>query len=93
MPASDSCRKKESLKFQNPSVSSMVYHKSEEHASEAENTDKEENVSIEDDVSDLESCGSSLEHGEVPVVKKDEEDGVETSSVCEANYIFIVIYS
>ncbi|XP_065716635.1 lysine-specific demethylase 4C isoform X4 [Patagioenas fasciata] len=83
MPASDSCRKEESLKSQNQSVSSIVYPKSEEHASEAENTDKEENVSIEDDVSDLESCGSSLEHGEVPVVKKDEDDGMETSSSAE----------
>uniref|UniRef100_A0A8C0AZD1 [histone H3]-trimethyl-L-lysine(9) demethylase n=1 Tax=Buteo japonicus TaxID=224669 RepID=A0A8C0AZD1_9AVES len=49
----------------------------------SENPDKEENVLIEDDVSNLESCGNSLEHGEVPVVKKDEEDGMETLSVLE----------
>lgn len=91
--ASDSCRKEESLKSQNQSVSSVPYHKSEGHASEAENANKEENVLIEGDVSDLESCGDSLEHGEVPIVKKDEEDGMETSSVCEANYIITVIYS
>lgn len=93
IPASDSCRKEESLKSQNHSVSSIPYHKSEGQASEAENPDKEENVLIEDDVSNLESCGNSLEHGEVPVVKKDEEDGMDTLSVCEANYIVIVIYS
>ncbi|XP_010123832.1 PREDICTED: lysine-specific demethylase 4C-like, partial [Chlamydotis macqueenii] len=81
-PASDSCRKEESLKSQNQSVSFILHHKSEGHASEAENPDKEENVLIEDDVSDLESCGSSLEHGEVPVVKKD-EDGMETCSSAE----------
>ncbi|XP_074877904.1 lysine-specific demethylase 4C isoform X2 [Buteo buteo] len=80
IPASDSCRKEESLKSQNQSVSSIQYHKSEGQASEAENPDKEENVLIEDDVSNLESCGNSLEHGEVPVVKKDEEDGMETLS-------------
>ncbi|KAM6035803.1 lysine-specific demethylase 4C isoform 4-T8 [Theristicus caerulescens] len=84
MPTSDSCRKEESLKFQNQSVSSIPYCKSEGHASEGANPDKEENVSIEDDVSDLESCGSSLEHREMPVVKKDEEDGMETSSSVEA---------
>ncbi|KAM6109280.1 lysine-specific demethylase 4C isoform 4-T5 [Phoenicopterus ruber ruber] len=78
MPTSDSCRNEESLKSHNQSVSSIPYHNSEGHASETENPDKEENVSIEDDVSDLESCGSSLE--QVPVVKKDEEDGLETSS-------------
>lgn len=93
IPASDICRKEESLKSQNQSVSSIPYRKSEGQASEAENPDKEENVLIEDDVSNLESCGNSLEHGEVPVVKKDEEDGMETLSVCEANYIVIVIYS
>ncbi|KAM9587699.1 lysine-specific demethylase 4C isoform 3-T4 [Morphnus guianensis] len=83
IPASDSCRKEESLKSQNQSVSSIPYHKSEGQASEAENPDKEENVLIEDDVSDLESCGNSLEHGEVPIVKKDEEDGMETLSSAE----------
>ncbi|XP_054665213.1 lysine-specific demethylase 4C isoform X2 [Grus americana] len=83
MPVSDTCRREESLKSQNQSVSSAPYHKSEGHASEAENPDKEENVSIEDDVSDLESCVSSSEHGEVPVVRKDEEDGMETSSSVE----------
>ncbi|NXJ99466.1 KDM4C demethylase, partial [Corythaixoides concolor] len=84
MPASDSCTKEENLKSQNQSVSSIPCRKSEGHASEAENPDKEENVSTEDGVSDLESCGSSLEHGEVPIVKKDEEDDMETSSVLEA---------
>ncbi|XP_029860231.1 lysine-specific demethylase 4C isoform X5 [Aquila chrysaetos chrysaetos] len=83
IPASDSCRNEESLKSQNQSVSSIPYHKSEGQASEAENPDKEENVPIEGDVSDLESCGNSLEHGEVPVVKKDEEDGMETLSSAE----------
>lgn len=83
IPASDICRKEESLKSQNQSVSSIPYRKSEGQASEAENPDKEENVLIEDDVSNLESCGNSLEHGEVPVVKKDEEDGMETLSSVE----------
>ncbi|KFR11855.1 Lysine-specific demethylase 4C, partial [Opisthocomus hoazin] len=50
---------------------------------EEKNPDKQENVSTEDDVSDLESSGSSLEHGEVLVVKRDEDDGMETSSVLE----------
>ncbi|XP_063176712.1 lysine-specific demethylase 4C isoform X3 [Chroicocephalus ridibundus] len=84
MLASDNCSKEESLKSQNQSVSSVPYHKSEGHASEAEKPNNEENVSIEDDVSDLESCGDSLEHRELPVVKKDEEDGMETSSSLEA---------
>ncbi|XP_030367687.1 lysine-specific demethylase 4C isoform X4 [Strigops habroptila] len=83
MPASDSCRKEESLKSQNQSVSSIPCSKSEGQASKAENPDKEENVLIEDDVSNRESCGSTLEHGEVPVVKNDEKDGVETSSSVE----------
>ncbi|XP_010282354.1 PREDICTED: lysine-specific demethylase 4C-like, partial [Phaethon lepturus] len=82
MPASDSCRTEESLKSQNQSDSSVPCHKSEGNASEAENTDKEENVLIKD-VSNLENCGSSLKHGEVPIVKKDEEDGMETSSAAE----------
>uniref|UniRef100_A0A8C4XRB1 [Histone H3]-trimethyl-L-lysine(9) demethylase n=1 Tax=Falco tinnunculus TaxID=100819 RepID=A0A8C4XRB1_FALTI len=72
-----------SLKSPDPPVSSVPYHKSEGQASEAENSDKEENVVIEDDVSGLESCGSSLEHGEVPAVKKDEVDGKETSTEVE----------
>ncbi|XP_054042191.1 lysine-specific demethylase 4C isoform X4 [Rissa tridactyla] len=84
MLASDNSSKEESLKSQNQSVSSVPYHKSEGHASEAEKPNNEENVSIEDDVSDLESCGDSLEHRELPVVKKDEEDGMETSSSVEA---------
>ncbi|XP_050184665.1 lysine-specific demethylase 4C [Myiozetetes cayanensis] len=56
----------------------------EGQTSEAENPDKEESVSTEDDISNLESCGSSLEHGEVPVVKNNEEDGMETFSSEEA---------
>ncbi|XP_037229376.1 lysine-specific demethylase 4C isoform X2 [Falco biarmicus] len=83
VPTSDTYRKEESLKSPDPPVSSIPYHKSEGQASEAENSDKEENVLIEDDVSGLESCGSSLEHGEVPAVKKDEVDGKETSSLAE----------
>ncbi|XP_009948656.1 PREDICTED: lysine-specific demethylase 4C-like, partial [Leptosomus discolor] len=83
MPASDTCRKEESLKSHNQSVSSVPYRKSEGQASEAENPDKEENVLIEDDVSDLESCGSSLEHGGVPIVKKDEDAGMEASDSVE----------
>ncbi|NXJ01178.1 KDM4C demethylase, partial [Psophia crepitans] len=83
VPASDKCRREESLKSQNQPVSSAPYHKSEGHTSEAENRDKEEKVLIEDDVSDLESCVSSLEHGEVTIVKKDKEDGMETSNVLE----------
>lgn len=66
-------------------MSPIPFHESQEHTSEVENPGKEENAFIEDDVSDLESCGSILEHGEVPVAKKD-EDGMETSSVCEANF-------
>ncbi|XP_040435683.1 lysine-specific demethylase 4C isoform X2 [Falco naumanni] len=83
VPTSDTYRKEESLKSPDRPVSSIPYHKSEGQASEAENSDKEENVLIEDDVSGLESCGSSLEHGEVPAVKKDEVDGKETSSLAE----------
>ncbi|NXU72515.1 KDM4C demethylase, partial [Oreotrochilus melanogaster] len=83
IPASDSCRKEENLKSQDHCVSSVPYLKSEEHTPKAENPDKEENVSIEDDASDLEICGSSLEHGEMPLVKIDEEDGMKTSSVLE----------
>ncbi|XP_010018645.1 PREDICTED: lysine-specific demethylase 4C-like, partial [Nestor notabilis] len=86
IPASDSCRKEESLKSQDQSVSSIPCRKS---ASEAENTDKEENVLIKNDVSDLESCGSTLEHGEVPVVKNDEKDGMETSSSVEVERLKI----
>ncbi|XP_061200350.1 lysine-specific demethylase 4C-like isoform X3 [Neopsephotus bourkii] len=82
MPTSDSCREEESLASQNQSVSPIPCRKSEGQASEAENLDKEENVLIEDGVSDLESCGM-LEHGDVPVVKNDEKDGVETSTSVE----------
>ncbi|XP_026722604.1 lysine-specific demethylase 4C isoform X2 [Athene cunicularia] len=80
MPASDSCRKAESLKSKNRLISSIPYCKSGGKTSERENPDKEENVSVEDDVSNLESCVSSMEHGEVHVAKKDEEDRIETSS-------------
>lgn len=92
-PASDSCRKEESLKAQNQYVSSIPHHKAEGEISEAENPDRKESVSTEDDISNLESSGSSLEHGEVPIIKKDEEDSMEISCVCEANYIIIIIYS
>ncbi|XP_047906720.1 lysine-specific demethylase 4C isoform X1 [Anser cygnoides] len=84
VPISDDCRKEESLKSQYQSVSPIPFQKSQEHTSEVENPGKGENVSTEDDVSDLESCGSILEHGEVPVAKKDEDDGMETSSSAEA---------
>ncbi|XP_032859633.1 lysine-specific demethylase 4C isoform X2 [Tyto alba] len=83
MLASDSCRKEESLKSQDESISSIPYHKSEGQTSEAENPDKDENVSSEDGVSNLESCGSSMEHEELPVVKKAKEDCMETSSSVE----------
>ncbi|XP_005522736.1 PREDICTED: lysine-specific demethylase 4C isoform X1 [Pseudopodoces humilis] len=78
-PASDSSRKEESLKSQNEYVSSIPYHKAEGQTSEAENPDREESVSTEDGISNLESYGSSLEHGKVPIVKKDEEDSMEIS--------------
>ncbi|XP_057268108.1 lysine-specific demethylase 4C-like, partial [Pezoporus wallicus] len=81
MPTSDSCREEESLAFQNQSVSPMPCRKLGQ-ASEAENPDKEENGLIDDDVSDLESCGM-LDHGEVPVVKNDENDGAEASTSVE----------
>ncbi|XP_032062117.1 lysine-specific demethylase 4C isoform X2 [Aythya fuligula] len=84
LPISDNCRKEESLKSQYQCMSPIPFHESQEHTSEVENPGKEENAFIEDDVSDLESCGSILEHGEVPVAKKDEEDGMETSSSAEA---------
>lgn len=90
---SDSCRKEESLKSQNQYVSSVPYNKAEGQTSEARNPDRKENVSTEDGISNLESSGSSLEHGEVLIVKKDEEDSMEVSCVCEANYVIIVIYS
>ncbi|XP_039240440.1 lysine-specific demethylase 4C isoform X4 [Pipra filicauda] len=61
----------------------IPYHKAGGQTAEAENPDKQESVLIEDDISNLENCGSSLEHGEVPVVKKDEEDGMETCSSSE----------
>lgn len=92
-PTSESCRKEESSKSQNQYVSSVPYHKAEGESSEAENPDRKESVLTEDGVSNLESSGSSLEHGEVPIVKKDEEDSMEISCVCEVNYIIIVIYS
>ncbi|XP_061873609.1 lysine-specific demethylase 4C isoform X3 [Colius striatus] len=82
-PTSGSCRKEESLKSQNESNSSIPYHKCEGRASEEENPDKEENILAEDNISDLESCESSLAHGEVLCVKKDEEDDMETSSSAE----------
>ncbi|NXH42158.1 KDM4C demethylase, partial [Dicaeum eximium] len=81
--ASDSCRKEESLKSQNQYASSILYHKAEGQTSETENPDREESVSREDDISKPESSGSSLEHGEVPTVKKSEEDRMEISCVCE----------
>uniref|UniRef100_A0A8C8ARA5 [histone H3]-trimethyl-L-lysine(9) demethylase n=1 Tax=Otus sunia TaxID=257818 RepID=A0A8C8ARA5_9STRI len=80
VPASDSCRKEENLKSQNQFVSSIPYCKSEGQTAETENPDKEENVSVEDDVSNLEGCGSSVEHGELHVVIKDGEDCMETST-------------
>ncbi|NWR74118.1 KDM4C demethylase, partial [Centropus unirufus] len=84
MPASDSGRKEDSLKTENQSISSILCHKSEGHASEAENQDKEENVLTEDGVSKLVSCGSSFEHGEMCFVTEDGEEGMETSNVSEA---------
>lgn len=91
--ASDRCRKEDSLKSQNQYVSSIPHSKADEQTSEAENPDREESVSTEDGIGYLENSGSSLEHGEVPIVKKGEEDRVEISCVCETNYIIIVIYS
>ncbi|NXL70492.1 KDM4C demethylase, partial [Leptocoma aspasia] len=85
--ASDSCRKEESLKSQNQHTSSIPYHKAEGQTSEAEYPDREESVSTEDDISKLESSGSSFEHGEVPIVKKGEEDRMEISSVCELHEV------
>ncbi|NWU70670.1 KDM4C demethylase, partial [Pterocles burchelli] len=83
MPTPESCREEETLNSRNQSISSISYCKSEGNASEAGTPDKEEDVSIEDDASGLESCGSSVEHGEVSIVRKDEEDGMQTSSVSE----------
>ncbi|KFO71693.1 Lysine-specific demethylase 4C, partial [Cuculus canorus] len=83
MTASDSGSKEDSLKTQHQSVSSIPCHKSEGHASEAENQDKEENVLTEDDVSNLEGHGSGFECGEMCVLVNNEEDGMETSSVSE----------
>uniref|UniRef100_A0A8C2Y695 [histone H3]-trimethyl-L-lysine(9) demethylase n=1 Tax=Coturnix japonica TaxID=93934 RepID=A0A8C2Y695_COTJA len=83
VPTSSSCKKEESLKTQYKSESSIPFLKSAEHNSEAESPAKKVNVSTEDDVSDLES-GSSLGHDEVPVVKKNEDDDMETSNVSEA---------
>ncbi|XP_033929073.1 lysine-specific demethylase 4C isoform X3 [Melopsittacus undulatus] len=84
MSTSASCREEVSLASQYQSVSPIPCRKSEGQASEAENPDKEEKVLVEDDVNDRESCGSTLEHEEVPVVKNDEKDGMETSSSVEA---------
>ncbi|XP_014731098.1 PREDICTED: lysine-specific demethylase 4C isoform X2 [Sturnus vulgaris] len=78
-PVSDSCRKEESLKSQDQYVSSILYCKADGQISEAENPDRRESVSTEDGISNLESSGSHLEHGEVPIVKKDEEDSMEIS--------------
>ncbi|XP_015704460.1 lysine-specific demethylase 4C-like [Coturnix japonica] len=83
VPTSSSCKKEESLKTQYKSESSIPFLKSAEHNSEAESPAKKVNVSTEDDVSDLES-GSSLGHDEVPVVKKNEDDDMETSNSAEA---------
>ncbi|XP_032530739.1 lysine-specific demethylase 4C isoform X2 [Chiroxiphia lanceolata] len=58
----------------------IPYHKAEGQTAKAENPDKQQSVLIEDDIGNLESCGSSLEHEEVPVVKKNEEDDMETCS-------------
>ncbi|XP_009901191.2 lysine-specific demethylase 4C [Dryobates pubescens] len=83
MPASSCYRKEESLKHCLRSASSMAYCKPEQQACETGNPDKEDYVSLEAGVSDLEKCESRLEHGVVPVVKKDEDNGVETSSSSE----------
>lgn len=96
VPISTSCKKEESLKTQYKSKSSIPYLKCQEHNSEAESPAKKVNVSTEDDVSDLES-GSSLSRGEVPVAKRNEDDDMETSNVCEANFhhyinIFLIQY-
>lgn len=92
-PPSATCRKEESLKSQNQYVSSIPCCKEDGQTSEAENPDRKESVSTEDNTSNLESSGSPLEHGEVPIVKKDAEDSMEISYVCEGNCIIIVIYS
>ncbi|RMC19436.1 hypothetical protein DUI87_04047 [Hirundo rustica rustica] len=78
-PASGSCRKEESLKSQNQCVSSVLYHKAEGQTPEAGNPDRKESISSEYGISNLESSGSTLEHGEMPIVKKDEEDSMEIS--------------
>lgn len=85
VPASRSCKKEESLKTQHKSKSSVPYLKCQQRNSEAESPAKKVNVSTEDDVSDLES-GNRVGHGEVPVVKRNEDDDMETSNVCEANF-------
>lgn len=92
-PPSASCKKEESLKSQNQYVSSKPCCKEDGQTSEAENPHRKESISTEDNNSILESSGSPLEHGEVPIVKKDAEDSMEISYVCEGNYIIIVIYS
>ncbi|XP_062455315.1 lysine-specific demethylase 4C isoform X2 [Rhea pennata] len=70
LPTPHRCRKEE-------------YLKSEGHISEAESPEKAESISTVDDVSDLESSESSLENGETPFIKKDEDDCTETPSSAE----------
>ncbi|XP_010215446.1 PREDICTED: lysine-specific demethylase 4C [Tinamus guttatus] len=82
-PAPHTCGKEECLKSQNQSMSAIPYPKSPGHVSEAENPEKVESISTEDDVSDLESTQSSLENRETPVIEKDEDDGTETYSSAE----------
>ncbi|XP_009070542.1 PREDICTED: lysine-specific demethylase 4C-like, partial [Acanthisitta chloris] len=79
-PASESCKTEENLKPQNQYVSSIPCCEAAGQAPEAENLDKVQRVSMEDGISNLEHSESSLEHGEMPVVKSGEEDGMETSS-------------
>uniref|UniRef100_A0A8C9MI82 [histone H3]-trimethyl-L-lysine(9) demethylase n=1 Tax=Serinus canaria TaxID=9135 RepID=A0A8C9MI82_SERCA len=71
----------------NQYASSIPYHKGEGQTSEAENPDREESVSTEDGIGNLESSGSSLEHGEVTIVKKGEEDRMEVSCEVETKKI------
>ncbi|NXD28010.1 KDM4C demethylase, partial [Spelaeornis formosus] len=86
-PVYDSCKKEESLKSQNQYVASILCHKVEEQTFEAKNPDREEGVSADRDISSIQSSGSSLEHGEVSIVKKDEEDCMEISYVFERKKI------
>ncbi|XP_064358993.1 lysine-specific demethylase 4C isoform X2 [Dromaius novaehollandiae] len=82
-PTPHRCRREECLISQDQSMSAIPYHKSQGHISEAESPEKVESISAEHDVSDLESSESSLENEETPVVKKDEDGGMETSSSAE----------